>query len=1459
MAFCSKCGNQLDGDTRFCEKCGQAVELQLPAAAVSYNTPPTAYTPPMRVVPKPKPKGMMSKVFGILLMIAATIGLNFIGVPGYVAALVIGFLSSVSLLGKNQNGRLREKLALIAAFAMGAIAYYIASAQAYGMYVGAVVFHAVGFGLTRLYKENKPDYRLWLAETLPTVLRFVLLERVGGAVSGLGFAFNVGDLAIPVRYIEAFVFLIAYIILQARIEKHKITPKEGYGQRDCVLPKRQGLKNFCKIAAVAIIAIMWLNPAHIIVFDNIKNSVMDSLMVFSVADKTTIENISDFNGTNLFFFDSPTTITNEAEAKALLSESDKQLTGEFMYTGSEKLTNGNTVYSFAQTSKGIPIYGASKKLVVDKNNKPLYALGQTRLGVGNLTVGDDMGDKQATQTAQVFFDGEDAKIGQLTKAWKLSADGYNDAYQLVYAAPVTFSGDDYTLEKANLFFSATSGSIVDIDVGDADGQLADIYEQAKGKGKFNDADFDAIVQSANTIISGVDVNAWIYRDVLMQECQRYYMNQGNEKLGKNNANAFMNAFKAAGVSKNNNDEGVVKVTMGANKATVKGSLNYPYAIKQMIITHTDDTTQQYAFKSDVPVVLTVSKMSGETVLTLPVYDEATFDIYPAGHDEEYVVTIQAGSEYQSSEKAMSAPIIPGTLAIQALAAAPASQWLYGRAQTSYELTLKQLDADLRIEDGDRITKMLRSIEAAYNADNGARFVSLYRLDELGAMLRDQDYIRMMESMSPFYAKLFDAALSGNTLGLLAQTYLSAYRVANDIWVRMAGGSKEFGDFGEFQDAIAESAARLISTSPDKTAIAFLLVGTQGDFLDWIENFDKRMLRLDDTTLKLRYVGSTQKGDKTFVKVTATISRKGAKVLEDTTTIVIQHFGDISSRFSQEESGDWWDLVSRMKQFWTAGDYLGLDLSKLKIDIPKWTPDSSWGVSDNTSGNNSNWGTPDNKSGNNESKPETEYTAQPTDYRFTYASGMDEGNFQNTIWYTDSYFEQRSDKYNPQLATASLCMAMAAFGQAGGIDSLKDTNIQNLLKTLKFENIESDSYKKRPTENSIAYAIAHKESSVGDYNIVALAVRGGGYEREWGGNFEIGESGEHANFERAKDEVIRALKKYLSDHRRKLKGKPVQLWITGYSRGSAVANLVAAEINRNILSYPLIKGRQNVFAYCFATPAGTTDKNYNNSRYNNIFCMVNPNDFVPRFAPQEWGFHRYGITRIDGATNHDAIKKRLATIEPYKSAIAKLSEGPSPDVLAKGYLIGDFNQCDAVSYKILGVETNIRNYLGAHTDAHKKGIFTYYYTGNRDQGAFLGQFIKHLSTDNNFSFDIGFGIQLPTVKLGTGEAFESRSHYYKKFQNQMVIAVSNTLGNNISEGWWKIFDLLIGLAVDDWSLLNEFGSLPNALGNLKDLAQWGLVWKRDDLCTLYVNGDSIMQGHRPEVYLAWMQSMDSNYR
>jgi hypothetical protein len=112
-----------------------------------------------------------------------------------------------------------------------------------------------------------------------------------------------------------------------------------------------------------------------------------------------------------------------------------------------------------------------------------------------------------------------------------------------------------------------------------------------------------------------------------------------------------------------------------------------------------------------------------------------------------------------------------------------------------------------------------------------------------------------------------------------------------------------------------------------------------------------------------------------------------------------------------------------------------------------------------------------------------------------------------------------------------------------------------------------------------------------------------------------------------------------------------------------------------------------------------------------------------------------------------------------------------------------------------------------------------------------------------------------VQLTSGEAFESRDHYADKYQNQIVICSASLLGR--SENFITMFGTLffdnsiIFYSDGEWD-----GSVLEAAGDCANLAAWGLTWKRDDICTIIINAESIMQGHRPETYLAWMQSLDS---
>ena len=84
-----------------------------------------------------------------------------------------------------------------------------------------------------------------------------------------------------------------------------------------------------------------------------------------------------------------------------------------------------------------------------------------------------------------------------------------------------------------------------------------------------------------------------------------------------------------------------------------------------------------------------------------------------------------------------------------------------------------------------------------------------------------------------------------------------------------------------------------------------------------------------------------------------------------------------------------------------------------------------------------------------------------------------------------------------------------------------------------------------------------------YELIVIAVRGGGYEKEWAGNFAItGQDDHHDGFDIASSKVKTALFMYMNNQ--KIFGN-VKIWITGYSRAAAVANLVAADLDNGIIS------------------------------------------------------------------------------------------------------------------------------------------------------------------------------------------------------------------------------------------------------------------------------------------------------
>lgn len=103
-------------------------------------------------------------------------------------------------------------------------------------------------------------------------------------------------------------------------------------------------------------------------------------------------------------------------------------------------------------------------------------------------------------------------------------------------------------------------------------------------------------------------------------------------------------------------------------------------------------------------------------------------------------------------------------------------------------------------------------------------------------------------------------------------------------------------------------------------------------------------------------------------------------------------------------------------------------------------------------------------------------------------------------------------------------------------------------------------------------------------IIMVAIQGGDYATDWGGNFRIGIDTykEYEGFKLAEEQVYSALKGFISKNKSRFNSN-VKVWITGFSRVAATSNLLAAHLNdEGLKELPGLK-KKDTFAFCFETP------------------------------------------------------------------------------------------------------------------------------------------------------------------------------------------------------------------------------------------------------------------------------------
>lgn len=236
-------------------------------------------------------------------------------------------------------------------------------------------------------------------------------------------------------------------------------------------------------------------------------------------------------------------------------------------------------------------------------------------------------------------------------------------------------------------------------------------------------------------------------------------------------------------------------------------------------------------------------------------------------------------------------------------------------------------------------------------------------------------------------------------------------------------------------------------------------------------------------------------------------------------------------------------------------------------------------------------------------------------------------------YDENWFLADSYTYNADLAKISLGLALSGYDDSANYDVTNktgDKHIKQLYQDLGFskKSYYSVGYDKEDDDN-IGLSIASKKFKTEDeqeVTLLSITLRSAGYGNGgWKGNLNMGKGEEttvsidnekyHLGFYTAASFAVSEINQYITD--KEIDVENSKVWISGFSRGAAVANLVSIILGSSI-------SRNNLYTYAGATPnyeVGTEK----DTDLNNIFNIINSGDIVTMVAPAAWGFMREGTT------------------------------------------------------------------------------------------------------------------------------------------------------------------------------------------------------------------------------------------
>ena len=343
------------------------------------------------------------------------------------------------------------------------------------------------------------------------------------------------------------------------------------------------------------------------------------------------------------------------------------------------------------------------------------------------------------------------------------------------------------------------------------------------------------------------------------------------------------------------------------------------------------------------------------------------------------------------------------------------------------------------------------------------------------------------------------------------------------------------------------------------------------------------------------------------------------------------------------------------------------------------------------------------------------TARRIETTLTYTSldAPGAGEASAPMVWDDSWFERDETEYNHELARAASVLSALAYSESGHYQNPAEVPayMEHALSALGFSEVDTGSYRFRSEvvdevlnlvtddADAVAYTVARKRvsgasddcasgespaghreggdgvmafgsSSIAPRDVIVVSIRGS-YGSEWVSNLDLSrdEEDDHGGYVRAAHEVVSRLESMIASSH--LEGSDVSVLLVGHSRGGAVANLVAAELDGRRAH--AVASRDRVYAYTFASPATTLNRAAHDERYANIFNIINPADIMPSLPLRAWGYERYGVDLTlpsEGAPGHTSLDARMRS--EYERSVGVVCAADSGDARVVKEVISDIS-------------------------------------------------------------------------------------------------------------------------------------------------------------------------------------------